>query len=148
MKAELLRCSVCPAVIQLMAAARAKRGLAFFTFKDEALECGLKRSYTLLRMKGATVGECSAQRLPTSSRVSSDHELTPSQRTSTASWWTTAMPSKRLTPPAWNCLTSSNTATFVQNDLPRVCSEQQQQACSLFSDLRLAPLTHADCLTV
>ncbi|CAG05369.1 unnamed protein product, partial [Tetraodon nigroviridis] len=45
------------AVIQLMAAARAGRGLAFFTFKDEKLEHGLRQAYRLLRTKGTTVGE-------------------------------------------------------------------------------------------
>lgn len=44
-----------------MAAARARRGLAFFTFSDEVLEHGLKQTYSLLRKKGTTVGECSAQ---------------------------------------------------------------------------------------
>ncbi|TNM92080.1 hypothetical protein fugu_019092 [Takifugu bimaculatus] len=45
------------AMIQLMAAARARRGLAFFTFSDEVLEHGLKQTYSLLRKKGTTVGE-------------------------------------------------------------------------------------------
>lgn len=44
-----------------MAAARAGRGLAFFTFGDDELEQGLKQTYSLLREKGTTVGECSAQ---------------------------------------------------------------------------------------
>lgn len=55
-------CDPCgSAVIQLMAAARAGRGLAFFTFRDEKLEHGLRQAYRLLRTKGTTVGECSAQ---------------------------------------------------------------------------------------
>lgn len=48
---------MCSALIQLMAAAKAKRGLAFFTFSDKELERGLKQTYSLLRTKGTTVGE-------------------------------------------------------------------------------------------
>ncbi|XP_068562478.1 poly(ADP-ribose) glycohydrolase [Cebidichthys violaceus] len=44
------------AVIQLMAAARAKRGLAFFTFKDEDLKLGLQRTHHLLVTEKTTVG--------------------------------------------------------------------------------------------
>lgn len=47
----------CPAVIQLMAAANAKRGLAFFTFDDEQLQQSLQRTYNLLVTEGTTVGE-------------------------------------------------------------------------------------------
>uniref|UniRef100_H2L5X6 poly(ADP-ribose) glycohydrolase n=1 Tax=Oryzias latipes TaxID=8090 RepID=H2L5X6_ORYLA len=45
------------AVIQLMAAAKAGRGLAFFTFKDQKLESELRDVYHLLVSKGCTVGE-------------------------------------------------------------------------------------------
>lgn len=44
------------AVIQLMAAAKARRGLAFFTFQDEDLKRGLERTYHQLVSDGATVG--------------------------------------------------------------------------------------------
>ncbi|XP_004074659.2 poly(ADP-ribose) glycohydrolase isoform X2 [Oryzias latipes] len=44
------------AVIQLMAAAKAGRGLAFFTFKDQKLESELRDVYHLLVSKGCTVG--------------------------------------------------------------------------------------------
>lgn len=127
----------CSAMIQLMAAAKARRGLAFFTFKDKMLEYGLKHSYTLLRMKGTTVGECSAQR-PTSQAQSHliMFELAHSQRNCTASWRTTALSSMHLAPSTWNCLTSSTTAAFVQKNLPRVCSEPQQKSLFyFFSDL-------------
>ncbi len=40
-----------------MAAARAKRGLAFFTFKDEKLTEDLQQMYHLLVTEGTTVGE-------------------------------------------------------------------------------------------
>ncbi|XP_068190654.1 poly(ADP-ribose) glycohydrolase isoform X2 [Antennarius striatus] len=43
------------AVIQLMAAAKADRGLAFFTFQDEELSRGLQQIYHLLLLEGATV---------------------------------------------------------------------------------------------
>nr|XP_033502010.1 poly(ADP-ribose) glycohydrolase [Epinephelus lanceolatus] len=43
------------AVIQLMAAAKAKRGLAFFTFQDEQLKQGLQQMYHLLVTEGTTV---------------------------------------------------------------------------------------------
>ncbi|XP_035847658.1 poly(ADP-ribose) glycohydrolase isoform X2 [Sander lucioperca] len=43
------------AVIQLMAAARAKRGLAFFTFNDEKLKQGLQQTHHLLVTQGTTV---------------------------------------------------------------------------------------------
>ncbi|KAK2887892.1 poly(ADP-ribose) glycohydrolase isoform X2 [Channa argus] len=43
------------ALIQLMAAAKARRGLAFFTFRDENLKCDLEKIYTLLVRKGITV---------------------------------------------------------------------------------------------
>ncbi|XP_054468436.1 poly(ADP-ribose) glycohydrolase [Anoplopoma fimbria] len=43
------------AVIQLMAAAMARRGLAFFTFKDEKLKEGLQRTHHLLVTEGVTV---------------------------------------------------------------------------------------------
>ncbi|XP_063744937.1 poly(ADP-ribose) glycohydrolase isoform X2 [Eleginops maclovinus] len=43
------------AVIQLMAAAQAKRGLAFFTFEDENLKQGLQQTYHLLVREGTTV---------------------------------------------------------------------------------------------
>ncbi|XP_031731065.1 poly(ADP-ribose) glycohydrolase [Anarrhichthys ocellatus] len=45
------------AVIQLMAAARAKRGLAFFTFEDEQLKLGLERTHHLLVTERTTVGK-------------------------------------------------------------------------------------------
>nr|XP_046231778.1 poly(ADP-ribose) glycohydrolase [Scatophagus argus] len=45
------------AVIQLMAAAKAKRGLAFFTFKDEHLKQGLQQIHHLLVTGGTTVGK-------------------------------------------------------------------------------------------
>lgn len=134
---------MCSAVIQLMAAAKARRGLAFFTFKDETLEHGLKQAYRLLRMKGTTVGGCSARRLasPAQSHLLM-FELTHSQRNCTTSWRTTVLSSKHLEPSTWNCLTSSKPATFVQKNLPRVCSEPQQK--SLFRFLRShIRLTHA-----
>ncbi|XP_071321510.1 poly(ADP-ribose) glycohydrolase isoform X5 [Trachinotus anak] len=43
------------AVIQLMAAAKARRGLAFFTFGDEKLKQGLEQIYHLLVTEGTTV---------------------------------------------------------------------------------------------
>ncbi|XP_075963233.1 poly(ADP-ribose) glycohydrolase isoform X2 [Anarhichas minor] len=45
------------AVIQLMAAARAKRGLAFFTFEDEELKLGLERTHHLLVTERTRVGK-------------------------------------------------------------------------------------------
>ncbi|XP_034752003.1 poly(ADP-ribose) glycohydrolase [Etheostoma cragini] len=45
------------AVVQLMAAAKAKRGLAFFTFDDEKLKQGLQQTYRLLVTRGTTVGQ-------------------------------------------------------------------------------------------
>ncbi|XP_017287764.1 poly(ADP-ribose) glycohydrolase [Kryptolebias marmoratus] len=45
------------AVIQLMAAAKAKRGLAFFTFGDEELKRGLEQIYHLLVTEKTTVGK-------------------------------------------------------------------------------------------
>lgn len=45
------------AVIQLMAAARARRGLAYFTFEDENLREGLQELHRLLIAEGATVGK-------------------------------------------------------------------------------------------
>ncbi|KAM6901597.1 poly(ADP-ribose) glycohydrolase isoform 2-T4 [Lycodopsis pacificus] len=45
------------AVIQLMAAAMARRGLAFFTFKDEELKLGLERTHHLLVTQRTTVGK-------------------------------------------------------------------------------------------
>ena len=47
----------CPAVIQLMAAAKADKGLAYFTFKDEGLKIDLEQIYHLLATEGVTVGE-------------------------------------------------------------------------------------------
>ncbi|XP_005739157.1 poly(ADP-ribose) glycohydrolase [Pundamilia nyererei] len=44
------------ALIQLMAAAKAKRGLAFFTFGDENLKQHLQRIYELMFAEGITVG--------------------------------------------------------------------------------------------
>lgn len=49
------------AVIQLMAAARAKRGMAFFTFGDDLLKRDLERIHHLLLKEATTVGECSGQ---------------------------------------------------------------------------------------
>lgn len=49
------------AVIQLMAAARAKRGLAFFTFGDDLLKRDLERIHHLLLKEATTVGECSGR---------------------------------------------------------------------------------------
>ncbi|KAL3041850.1 hypothetical protein OYC64_019932 [Pagothenia borchgrevinki] len=43
------------AVIQLMAAAQAKRGLAFFTFEDESLKQGLQQTHHLLVTERTTV---------------------------------------------------------------------------------------------
>lgn len=54
----------CAAVIQLMAAAKAKRGLAFFTFEDENLKQGLQQIYHLLLTEGTTVGESFQQVRP------------------------------------------------------------------------------------
>ncbi|XP_072228491.1 poly(ADP-ribose) glycohydrolase [Leuresthes tenuis] len=45
------------AVIQLMAAAKADRGLAYFTFKDEGLKTDLEQIYHLLVTEGVTVGK-------------------------------------------------------------------------------------------
>lgn len=42
-----------------MAAAKAKRGLAFFTFDDEKLTRDLEQVYSLLVKEGTTVSECS-----------------------------------------------------------------------------------------
>lgn len=42
-----------------MAAAKAKRGLAFFTFGDENLKQRLQHIYDLMFAEGITVGECS-----------------------------------------------------------------------------------------
>lgn len=41
----------------MMAAARARRGLAFFTFMDETLKEDLEKIYQLLVTEGVTVGE-------------------------------------------------------------------------------------------
>ncbi|XP_042372934.1 poly(ADP-ribose) glycohydrolase-like, partial [Plectropomus leopardus] len=43
------------AVIQLMAAAKARRGLAFFTFQDEQLKRSLQQTHRLLVTEGTTV---------------------------------------------------------------------------------------------
>lgn len=40
-----------------MAAAKARRGLAFFTFGDEQLKRDLEHIYCLLHTEGITVGE-------------------------------------------------------------------------------------------
>lgn len=45
------------AVIQLMAAAKANRGVAFFTFRDEHLKQGLEKIYNLLVKEEITVGK-------------------------------------------------------------------------------------------
>ncbi|KAM4528572.1 poly(ADP-ribose) glycohydrolase [Odontesthes bonariensis] len=45
------------AVIQLMAAAKARRGLAYFTFEDEGLKKDLEQIYHLLVTEGVTVGK-------------------------------------------------------------------------------------------
>lgn len=45
------------AVIQMMAAAKAKRGLAFFTFTDDRLKQDLEQIYHLLLTERITVGE-------------------------------------------------------------------------------------------
>ncbi|CAJ1070009.1 poly(ADP-ribose) glycohydrolase [Xyrichtys novacula] len=45
------------AVIQLMVAAKVRRGLAFFTFHDEKLELELQQFYHLLVTEGTTVGK-------------------------------------------------------------------------------------------
>ncbi|XP_040914084.1 poly(ADP-ribose) glycohydrolase isoform X2 [Toxotes jaculatrix] len=45
------------ALIQLMAAAKARRGLAFFTFGDEKLSDSLQKTYPLLVTEGITVGK-------------------------------------------------------------------------------------------
>ncbi|XP_022625279.1 poly(ADP-ribose) glycohydrolase-like [Seriola dumerili] len=65
------------ALIQLMAAARARRGLAFFTFGDEKLKHGLEQIYHLLVTEGITVEKlyrlledfCAAQHAHAVSRV-------------------------------------------------------------------------------
>ncbi|XP_074473537.1 poly(ADP-ribose) glycohydrolase isoform X2 [Sebastes fasciatus] len=65
------------AVIQLMAAANAKRGLAFFTFDDEQLQQSLQRTYNLLVLEGTTVDKlyglledyCAAQQASSGSHV-------------------------------------------------------------------------------
>lgn len=49
--------SVCAALIQLMAAAKANRGLAFFTFGDEKVKHDVEEMYNLLCAEDATVGE-------------------------------------------------------------------------------------------
>lgn len=125
------------AVIQMMAAAKARRGLAFFTFQDEKLERALRQSYRLLRMKGTTVGECSAQG---STAEAAPHPMTserspPSQSNCTASWRTTALSSRRPAPPKWNCLTLSKTAL-----VPRVCCEPQHKGPLAPPELTLASL--------
>ncbi|XP_026210030.1 poly(ADP-ribose) glycohydrolase [Anabas testudineus] len=43
------------ALVQLMAAAKAKRGLAFFTFMDDKLKCDLEQMYSLLVREEVTV---------------------------------------------------------------------------------------------
>lgn len=45
------------ALIQLMAAGKARRGLAFFTFRDETLKRNLEQIYTLLVKREITVGQ-------------------------------------------------------------------------------------------
>lgn len=45
------------ALIQLMAAAKAKRGMALFTFGDKKLEADLRQTYSLLVQKDVTVGK-------------------------------------------------------------------------------------------
>ncbi|XP_059213330.1 poly(ADP-ribose) glycohydrolase [Centropristis striata] len=65
------------AVIQLMAAAKAKRGLAFFTFDDELLKQGLEQTHHLLVTEGTTVEKlfavledyCAAQQASGSAHV-------------------------------------------------------------------------------
>ncbi|XP_070781013.1 poly(ADP-ribose) glycohydrolase [Enoplosus armatus] len=65
------------AVIQLMAAAKAKRGLAYFTFNDEALKRGLEQMYHLLVTEEITVAKlwklledyCDAQNRSSASHV-------------------------------------------------------------------------------
>ncbi|XP_018549739.2 poly(ADP-ribose) glycohydrolase [Lates calcarifer] len=65
------------ALIQLMAAAKAKRGLAFFTFDDENLKHSLQQMYHLLVTEEITVGKlyglleeyCDAQCRPSASNV-------------------------------------------------------------------------------
>lgn len=65
------------AVIQLMAAAKANRGLAFFTFHDEILKNDLQQIHHLLVTDGTTVEKlfglledfCAAQQIPGGPRV-------------------------------------------------------------------------------
>ncbi|XP_032367035.1 poly(ADP-ribose) glycohydrolase [Etheostoma spectabile] len=65
------------AVVQLMAAAKAKRGLAFFTFEDETLKQRLQQTHRLLVTRGTTVGKlfglledyCSVQQASSGSHV-------------------------------------------------------------------------------
>lgn len=52
------------AVIQLMAAAKARRGLAFFTFGDHDLCRRLQQTYHLLVTQKMTVGETFHDRKP------------------------------------------------------------------------------------
>lgn len=47
----------CSALIQLMAAAKARRGVAFFTFRDEKLKQDLEQMYSLLVREDVRVGE-------------------------------------------------------------------------------------------
>lgn len=54
---DLFFVSLSQAVIQMMAAARARRGLAFFTFMDETLKEELGQIYQLLVTEGVTVGK-------------------------------------------------------------------------------------------
>ncbi|XP_077944811.1 poly(ADP-ribose) glycohydrolase [Gasterosteus aculeatus] len=69
------------ATIQLMAAAAAGRGLAFFTFRDEELELGLRRTHHLLVEEGVTVEKlfrlledfCAAQQASGGSHVDLFH---------------------------------------------------------------------------
>ncbi|KAM8829325.1 poly(ADP-ribose) glycohydrolase [Spinachia spinachia] len=74
------------ATIQLMAAAAAGRGWAFFTFRDEELELGLRRTHRLLVEEGVT-------------------------RSCSDSWRTSAPRSGRPAASAWTCSTSSRPAS-------------------------------------
>ena len=109
-------CPFCSAVIQLMAAAKAKRGLAFFTFEDEMLKLGLQQTHHLLVIEGTTVGEFSGHKAAQMFVVVSKKILLfrcPSQRNCTDSWRTTVLLSKHLAAHMWTCLSSSRTPSDV-----------------------------------
>lgn len=155
-KVELFLWSVRSALIQLMAAAKAKRGLAFFTFSDKELEQGLEQTYSLLRTKGTTVGEWESTVLHLLGKRHLKKlmsEIADSQRNCLTSWRTTAPSSTHLAPSTWNCLTTSEPTCLRRKN--EVCCEPRSRGSRLhslqmffyFCYLTLVARTHADFLT-